>query len=106
MRLTTWTIHLTTFQRMFEETYTHGLNGEFNKHVNVVNIMLQGLRNGTIIIENGSFRILGEGQEQTIAVPVESITPLFLDQEMRKICLWQLMLKRYLWVHQFQVLID
>ena len=72
--------HLTAFQRMFEETYTHGFNGEDNRHVNAVNIMIDGLRNGTITLENGSFRIPGVGQERTVAVPVESITPLYLDQ--------------------------
>ena len=68
------------YRRLFEETYAHGFNGEEWKHVNAINIMINGLRNGTITIENGSFRMPGTEQEQTVAVPVQSITPLFLDQ--------------------------
>lgn len=70
--------HLATFQRMFKDTYTQGLNGQNNSNVYACDLLIQGLNDRSITIQQ--LRNIGPGQEQTIAVPVESITPLFLDQ--------------------------
>ena len=71
--------HLATFQRMFKDTYTQGLNGENNEHVRDCDILIQGLNDRSITMQQIRARMRPR-QNPNVAIPVETITPLFFDQ--------------------------
>ena len=72
--------HLAAFQRMFKDTYTQGLNGENNSNVRDCDVIINGLVSGNITLEQIRAMGPGQGQEVNVAIPVQAIRPIHVDE--------------------------
>ena len=71
--------HIATFQRMFKDTYTQGLNGQNNSNVHACDLLIQGLNDRSITMQQ--IRAMGPpGQNPNVAIPVQSIRPIHVDE--------------------------